>query len=977
MRQEVSPEHDARAEVWQRVLRETTTRPAPDAGLFTTVAKNRHGHVTMHLPGGGRALAAFSSPLRAVDYVDVFLDSDPSWQFVVHDAPQFLDLLRAMQAQVSIIDFALDRCPRCSTFNVACFTPQLTADNLFTLWTIARSASLARFDLYFEHAIDAMRRGDALTGKEIGLELVGHVMPENPAAHFLLGTVAVQLEDRVLLGEAERFLRYMNQEALAQNLARLAETRSLSAAGMLADELQTAVSSGLPPDATTRRGSLSPTHTALPRETAPPGDDQFAVGNLVEGVFRVKEVRRGGMGVVHIVEAEDVRSADPYQRFLRSFAGGPAGDAAGRLQNRRWFAIKVLRTGQPSSFLDTQRFERECLIWATFLPHPNVTRAFTAGRIGELTPFVLLEFVDGGSLRDRIRGGMTPAAAMHVALQVCRGMVFLNRSAGIVHRDIKPANILLTHDGVAKVTDFGLAQILPVTLEASAGVDDRVADVALARDALLAGSLPYMSPEQFLGLPADVRSDVYSFGIVLYEMFSRRRPFAASGFAAHRDAHLYSLPAPLQTSDGLPAGLDGIVMACLAKQPADRVQDFAELGSRLADVCHRAGLGDLVPEDIPDDALRAGMGAADWHGRAEALLMIGEGLHNRHQVDDAGPYLERAHASFRRACQADGDELTRLAGMGRALHLLARDEEAVRHLSAHLSSNPETVRPYLDLSTSLNRLGDVTGAREALNSAAARWPEDSQIRIARFTLDRQHGTDQPASATAAAGATDASRSRRPSFWARLIERARIWIRPASLVHIRFSLPGWSEESYERDIRVWRDRDGSVLVLGSEPTRNDWPRSDGLTNWGREWTQQSGGGLVEVRSVSGPNEPGIRLVYKKFESGAYMVTGMLFLRHGATTQIWTIVAGELPSRIGVREATISSELLNSGTLTREQFDRVWFAEPAGSGPGSADPSVRRFISDDESYDTRFPEHPLSKVRRVLAAIPEKLVEAERP
>ena len=174
-------------------------------------------------------------------------------------------------------------------------------------------------------------------------------------------------------------------------------------------------------------------------------------------------------------------------------------------------------------------------------------RAFTVDRVAGLLPFAVLEYVPGGDLREVIRGGLDVGAVLRIALHVCRGMTFLHDVAGIVHRDLKPANILLGADGVAKITDFGLVQLSGASIVPPERSDSRRCrhGPGVHEPGVIAGSVPYMSPEQFLGGPVDARSDVYSFGVILYEMLSGRLPFVASDVAVYRDCHLNELPGPL------------------------------------------------------------------------------------------------------------------------------------------------------------------------------------------------------------------------------------------------------------------------------------------------------------------------------------------------------------------------------------------------------------------------------------------------
>ena len=193
--------------------------------------------------------------------------------------------------------------------------------------------------------------------------------------------------------------------------------------------------------------------------------------------------------------------------------------------------------------------------------------------------------------------------------------------------------------------------------------------------------------------------------------------------------------------------------------------------------------------------------------------------------------------------------------------------------------------------------------------------------------------------------------------------------------VRLNLPGWREEKTRGDLRVWRDSQGSVLSLAI-PDQPFAPgeRSDetALRQQCRSLAESQSAGLIEVGSDTGASGADFHLIYKRLEIPAYSFTGMLFLRD--QQHVWTIVATELGTT-GVREAVIMAELMNSGKLTIEEYRSSWARDPYDHDYDGVDRGLLRFLSDDECYDERFPEHPLSKARRVLAAIPGS-IQADR-
>ena len=193
---------------------------------------------------------------------------------------------------------------------------------------------------------------------------------------------------------------------------------------------------------------------------------------------------------------------------------------------RRTVALKLLSdTGGDEE--TRQRFLREARS-AAAITHPNVATVYQVGE-ADGRPYIAMELVEGESLRTRLgRGRLDVAAARELATQMARGLAAAH-GKGIVHRDLKPENVMITPEGVVKLLDFGLAK--PATERVISGTTD----VGLAKTETLVtsdagrvmGTAEYMSPEQAVGEPLDVRSDVFSFGVVLYEMLAGSRPFGA------------------------------------------------------------------------------------------------------------------------------------------------------------------------------------------------------------------------------------------------------------------------------------------------------------------------------------------------------------------------------------------------------------------------------------------------------------------
>ena len=266
---------------------------------------------------------------------------------------------------------------------------------------------------------------------------------------------------------------------------------------------------------------------------------------------------------------------DRYEIHRRLARGGMAQVYLARDRSLdRPVAVKELVAEFATDPSFVERFRREAQAAAN-LSHPNVVGVYDWGA-QDGTYFIVMEYVDGPSLSRVLRsdGPFHPRRAAEIAAEVASGLGFAH-SRGVVHRDVKPGNVLLTRSGQSKVTDFGIARALTSS------------DEDLTQAGSVMGTATYFSPEQAQGLPVDPRSDLYSLGVVLYELVAGRPPFTGDSPLAIAYKHVQDAPPPPSTiMSGLPEGLEAIIMKLLAKRPDDRyasAEDLrADLGRYLA-----------------------------------------------------------------------------------------------------------------------------------------------------------------------------------------------------------------------------------------------------------------------------------------------------------------------------------------------------------------------------------------------------------
>ena len=389
----------------------------------------------------------------------------------------------------------------------------------------------------------------------------------------------------------------------------------------------------------------------------------------------------------------------PYQ-LIGTIGAGGMGEVYRAHDSRlgRDVAVKILPEAFAADDDRLRRFEREAQAIAA-LSHPNILAIFdvgshvpvaTASGAAQAAPIMCMvtELLDGESLRARMDSGRLPVSkAVDCARQIASGLAAAH-ARGITHRDIKPENVFVTKDGHVKILDFGL------TKQASDAISDATRLQSATAAGVVLGTVGYMSPEQVRGEAADARSDIFSFGVVLYELLAGERPFRGDTAVQTMNATLTEDPPELaSTGRALPPAFERVVRHCLEKNPEERFQSARDLAFALdalssssAPSSSVAAIEPVRPPSPPvaDRDRRAGGGrAAAGHRRLDAA------------GGRRGPQRLPVHAVLVRARRPGPRGLVagRQGGGLHGPHDVVRAVSGVRPLSGRAGRDPADARP--------------------------------------------------------------------------------------------------------------------------------------------------------------------------------------------------------------------------------------------------------------------------------------------
>src|SRR5271165_2434363 len=415
-------------------------------------------------------------------------------------------------------------------------------------------------------------------------------------------------------------------------------------------------------------------------------------------------IGRGGMGVVYLAK-------DPYLDRL--------------------VAIKMMNVDVHENTDFLERFYREAKSTAS-LQHPNIVTVYDLGEY-QSRPFLVMQYLEGQSLEALLRTHrpMTLLEKISIIVEVCQGLGYAHQH-GIIHRDIKPANIMVLNDGGVKIVDFGIA---------------RLGDNTMTRTGQIVGSLYYMPPEQLRDKPVDSRADIYSTGVVLYQLLTYSLPFEGESTGSTLAKIISEDPPPFsQFALSYPPELEAITLKSLAKNRDQRFPTAEAFAASLTEVVDR----------FKQDSIHEYLSKAELLQQSNELQQAQEYLLKVLKLDRQHTVASKQLSALRARLQAQlsaervrqlkqqaeevyaRDEFdAALAFLNQAIELdNSPDLQALRTNIEKAKGEAELVRKAIARAEAAQRSGDLDSAKSAIDSALSRRPNDSKIKVLRRVIER-------------------------------------------------------------------------------------------------------------------------------------------------------------------------------------------------------------------------------------------------
>ena len=413
----------------------------------------------------------------------------------------------------------------------------------------------------------------------------------------------------------------------------------------------------------------------------------------------------------------------------------------------RTVAIKLLHPEVVADPVRTLRFLQEARA-VSALNHPNIVTIHDIGEDPARGTWIAMECLDGESLRQRLaRGPLAVPEALRIGIGMVRGLAAAH-AAGIVHRDVKPANVMITESGLVKLLDFGLAKLVSPDRAANDSAVPTMSAPAATAQGVLLGTPAYMSPEQAEGRPADARSDVFSFGAVLYEMLTAKRPFEGATAMSLLSAILKDTPPQLRLlRPEVDLRLEALVERCLEKDPAARYPSAQELPPDL-EACLALETHAPAAGLLRRPALVAGLG----------LILVA--------VAALGTWAWRRNAQERWARREALPEIQRLIDADE----ITRGFRLAQKVRPVLAGDPQFEGLWLDLTVASTSVRSEPAGAEVLvkpySEPDAEWQKLGKTPIEKVDLPRvfsRFRIEKPGYATVDVAFSPMTISRQPPF----------------------------------------------------------------------------------------------------------------------------------------------------------------------------------------------------------------------